>query len=49
MAVMKIAHKPDLTKEQAQRAFTRHFEGKYAVKPCDGLCRSRPNTGTSRL
>ncbi len=33
MAVTKIAHKPDLTKEQAMEIFRRHFEGRYEVIP----------------
>ncbi len=31
MAVTKIAHRPDLTKEQAMDIFRRHFAGKYEV------------------
>jgi hypothetical protein len=29
---MTIAHKPDLTKEQAQEVFRKGFEGKYTVE-----------------
>lgn len=32
MAVKTIAHKPDLTKEQLQEIFAKHFEGKYKVE-----------------
>jgi hypothetical protein len=32
MAVTTIAHKPDLTKEQVQEIFRKHFEGKYSVE-----------------
>lgn len=35
LAVKSIAHKPDLTKEEAQTIFARHFAGKYKVEPCD--------------
>lgn len=34
MAIREIAHKPDLTKEQAQEIFRKHFESKYKVEPC---------------
>lgn len=39
MAVTTIAHKPELTKEQAQQIFTKHFEGKYAVEDFKGFLR----------
>jgi len=39
MAVATIAHKPDLTKEQLQDIFAKHYAGKYAVKPFRGLFR----------
>ena len=32
MAVLTIAHKPELTKEQAQEIFRKGFEGKYQVE-----------------
>ena len=35
MAVKTIAHKPSLTKEEAQAIFTRQFAGKYQVEPCE--------------
>lgn len=34
MTVKKIAYKPELTTEQAEQAFRRHFEPKYKVEPC---------------
>jgi hypothetical protein len=43
MAVAKIAHKPDLTKEQAKDIFRRRFEGKYGVEDWKG-----PLVGSSR-
>ena len=36
MAVTTIAHKPSLTKEQAQEIFRRQFEGKYKVEAWKG-------------
>lgn len=39
MAVATIAHKPQLTKEQAQDIFTKHFAGKYKVHEFKGLFR----------
>ena len=39
MAVATIAHKPELTKEQAQELFRRHFEGKRQVEDFKGLFR----------
>ena len=36
MAVITIAHKPALTKEQTQALFTKHFEGKYKVEDFKG-------------
>jgi hypothetical protein len=33
MALVSIGHRPDLTPEQAQAAFERHFAGKYKVYP----------------
>lgn len=36
MAVATIAHKPQLTKEQAQEIFARHFAGKYKVEDFKG-------------
>ncbi len=36
MAVTEIAHKPDLTKEQAKELFTKHFEGKCTVEDFKG-------------
>jgi len=35
MAVKRIAHKPDLTKDQVQALFTQHFVGKYKVESCE--------------
>jgi hypothetical protein len=40
MAVVEIAHKPTLTKEEARAAFARHFSGKYAVEEWTGRPRS---------
>lgn len=31
MAKVTVAHKPELTKEQAQKVFADHFAGKYRV------------------
>jgi len=39
MAVKTIAHKPGLTKEQAQEIFAKQFEGKYKVEDFKGLFR----------
>jgi hypothetical protein len=36
MAVATIAHKPELTKEQAQELFRRHFDGRYSVEEFRG-------------
>jgi hypothetical protein len=36
MAVTTIAHKAELTKEQAQEIFARHFAGKYVVRDFSG-------------
>jgi hypothetical protein len=36
MAVATIAHKPELTKEQVQELFARHFAGKYTVHEFKG-------------
>ena len=33
MAVTKIPHKPDLTKDQAMEIFRKHFAGTYEVLP----------------
>ncbi len=33
MAKVTIAHKPELTKEQAQEIFAKHFSGSYKVAP----------------
>ena len=35
MAVKRIAHKPALTKQEAQAIFERQFAGKYTVEPCE--------------
>ena len=37
MAVMAIAHKPDLTMEQVQEVFRKRFEPKYRVEALKGL------------
>lgn len=39
MAVVNIPHKPQLTKEQSQELFRKHFEGKYQVEDFKGLFR----------
>jgi hypothetical protein len=39
MAVTTIAHKPELTKEQAQEIFAKHFAGKYLVRDFTGPLR----------
>lgn len=39
MAVIVIARKPELTKEQTQELFTKHFAGKYKVEDFKGLFR----------
>jgi hypothetical protein len=39
MAVITVAHKPELTKEQAQEIFAKHFAGKYKVEDFRGLFR----------
>jgi hypothetical protein len=39
VAVIVIAHKPELTKEQAEALFRKHFEGKYAVEDFKGFLR----------
>jgi hypothetical protein len=36
MAVTTIAHKPQMTKEQAQQLFADHFAGKYKVEDFKG-------------
>jgi hypothetical protein len=36
MAVTEIAHKPDLTKEQALELFRKHFEGRCKVEEWKG-------------
>jgi hypothetical protein len=35
MAIKAIAHKPGLTKEDAQAIFVKHFADKYRVERCD--------------
>ena len=35
MAIRKIAHRPDLTKEQAEEIFRRNFEPRYKVQHCE--------------
>jgi hypothetical protein len=35
MDVRKIAHKPELTSDEAQAVFARHFAGRYEVEPCE--------------
>ncbi len=37
MAVMAIAHKPDLTIEQVQEIFRKRFEPKYSVEALKGV------------
>ncbi len=37
MAIISISHKPELTKEEAQEIFRRHFQDKYSVQPCDDV------------
>lgn len=39
MAIATIAHKPELTKEQAQKLFAHHFAGKYTVHEFKGFLR----------
>ncbi len=39
MAIKEIAHKPELTKEQAEEAFRKHFEPKYKVEDFKGYFR----------
>ncbi len=39
MAVITVAHKPELTKAQAQETFAKHFAGKYTVEDFRGLFR----------
>lgn len=39
MAVATIAHKPQLTKEQTQEIFAKHFAGKYKVHEFKGFFR----------
>lgn len=39
MAIATIAHKPELTKEQAQEIFAKHFAGKYKVHEFKGFFR----------
>jgi hypothetical protein len=39
MAVKEIAHKPALTKEQAEEIFRKHFEPRYKVEDFKGLFR----------
>lgn len=36
MAVITVAHKPELTKEQAKEVFAKHFAGKYVVRDFTG-------------
>src|SRR5574341_2689384 len=36
MAVLSIANKPALTKEQAKEIFAKHFEGKYTIEDFPG-------------
>ena len=36
MAVTDLAHRPELTKEETQAIFARHFDGKYAVEDFKG-------------
>ena len=40
MAVIAIAHKPDLTVEQVQEIFRKRFEPKYRVEALKGLRRA---------
>src|SRR5688572_16153172 len=42
MAVTRIAHRPDLTKEQAQEIFRRHFEPRYKVENWKGASVGAP-------
>ncbi len=37
MAVTAIAHKPNLTKEQAIEIFRKRFEGKYRIEDIKGI------------
>ncbi len=39
MAVIVVAHKPDLTKEQAEEVFRGHFAAKYTVEKFKGPLR----------
>lgn len=39
MAVATIAHKPEMTKEQLQEIFAKHFEGTYDVHEFRGFGR----------
>lgn len=39
MAVITVAHKPELTKEQVQEIFAKQFAGKYQVHDFRGLFR----------
>ena len=39
MAVVTIAHKPELTRERTQEIFAQHFAGKYKVHVFRGLFR----------
>jgi hypothetical protein len=52
LAVITIPHKPELTKEQAQELFAKHFAGKYKVEDFKGPFRdfmvvSNPFTGVA--
>jgi len=35
LAVKTIVHKPELTEQEVQAIFARHFAGKYQVEACD--------------
>jgi len=37
MAVTQIAHKPELTKEEARAIFARHFGGAYQITDWSGI------------
>ena len=39
MAVITVGHHPELTKEQAQEVFAKHFAGKYVVRTFTGPLR----------
>jgi len=34
LAVVTIAHKPELTKEEAKAIFARHFQDRYQIEDC---------------